>query len=78
MRSRWLKERMPGKSKVYGISRRPHALAITLKKLSNAILLNVRVGSDLLVVFKSEDGGVRAYMSKVGSKILQFHRSEKT
>ncbi len=78
LRSRWLKERMPGKSKVYGISRRPHALAITDEKLNSVMLLNVRVGSAPLVVFKSDDGGVRAYLSKIGSKILHFYRSEKT
>ncbi len=77
LRSRWLNERMPGKSKVYGISLRPHALAITDKKLNSVMLLNVRIGTAPLVVFKSDDGGVRAYISKVGAKTLQFYRAEK-
>jgi hypothetical protein len=68
----WLRERLPGKSKVYGISVGPFALAVDEKKLESEPLLNVTLGEDPVVVFKSRDGGVRAYISRADTVALVF------
>ncbi len=71
-RVEWLRARLPGKSMVYGISRGPFALAVTEERLASAPLLNTRVGKDSLVVYRSDDGGVRAFVSRIDSLQLAF------
>jgi hypothetical protein len=68
----WLRDRMPGKSMVYGITRGPFALAVTHARLDADTLLNTRVGRDSLVVHLGKDGGVRAFVSFADSLHLSF------
>jgi hypothetical protein len=71
-RVEWLKERLPGKSIVFGMSRGPFALAVTEERLSSSPLLNARVGMDSLVVYRSDDGGVRAFLARTDSLEFRF------
>ncbi len=71
-RVEWLRERLPGKSIVYGITRGSSALAVTGDRLASAPLLNTRVGRDSLVICRSDDGGVRAFVSRVNGLDFRF------
>lgn len=71
-RVEWLRERLPGKSMVYGITRGPFALAVNEDKLVSDPLLNVRVGRDSLVVHLGDDGGVRAFVSRADTLEFRF------
>jgi hypothetical protein len=71
-RVEWLRERLPGKSVVYGITRKPFSLAVTGERLASDSLLNARVGSDSLVVHLADDGGVRAFLSRADKRDLRF------
>ena len=73
-RANWLMKKMPGKSIVYGINRGPHALAFTEEKLEQQKLINVTVGDDPTVIVRSEDGGVRAFLSRTSNQTLHFHQ----
>jgi hypothetical protein len=69
-RARWLVEKMPGKTLVHGITRGPHALAIgdaNLKGLVTATLGEVKV-----VLWRSADGGARAYVAELDGKPLEL------
>lgn len=68
----WLKERMPAKTKVHGIVRGPHALAITDEKLLPDALFEADVGPDPIVIVRAGDGGVRAFVAMAGEKRLAF------
>lgn len=68
----WLKERLPAKTKVHGIVRGPHALAVSDEKLTPGAILNVDVGADPVVVMRAGDGGVRAYVAKKEETRLEF------
>jgi hypothetical protein len=68
----WLKERMPAKTKVHGITRGPFALAITDEKLAPGALFNAEVGADPIVIMRAGDGGVRAYVAMAGERRLTF------
>jgi hypothetical protein len=76
-RVEWLRDRLPGKDIVYGISRGPFSVAITAGRLEADPLLNLSVGDDSLVVFRGEDGGVRAFVSWSGDMSLEFRREGK-
>jgi len=71
-RSRWLTDRMPGKSLVHGINAGLHALAIEDAKLKPGQLLNVQTGELPVVVVRLPDGGVRAYVSRSRDRTLHF------
>ncbi len=77
-RTRWLVERMPGKSIVYGITEGPYAMAITNDKLTKSRLLNIKVGDNPVVVILSADEGVRAYRSQASGQTLHFYLSGQT
>lgn len=68
----WLRGRLPGKSMVYGITRGPFAVAVTGAKMDSVSLLVLGLGGDHVVVFKSRDGGVRAYIAQADSVALDF------
>lgn len=68
----WLRERMPAKTKVHGIVRGPHALAITDEKLVPGRFLEVEIGADPIVVVRAGDGGVRAFVAMAGERRLTF------
>jgi hypothetical protein len=68
----WLRERLPGKSIVYGVVRGPFAAAVTGGRLESDPLANIRVGEDPVVVFLAGDGGVRAYVARADSIDLHF------
>ena len=72
LRVEWLRERLPGKSMVYGITRGPFSLALTEDKLASDPLLNVRVGRDSVVVHLGDDGGVRAFVSRADTTEFRF------
>ncbi len=71
-RTHWLREKMPGKDFVYGMSRGPFALAVTEKKLESVPVLNVDLGGEPIVVARSSDGGVVAYSSRMDGRELHF------
>jgi hypothetical protein len=75
-RVEWLKDRLPGKSIVYGISRGPFSVAILRDRLETEPLIHTRVGEDSLVVYLGDDGGVRAFVSATGTSALSFHLHE--
>jgi hypothetical protein len=68
----WLEERMPAKTKVHGITRGPFALAITDERLAPGAIFNAEVGEDPVVMLRSGDGGVRAYVARAGERDLTF------
>ena len=68
----WLEARMPAKTKVHGITRGPFALAITDEKLAPGAVFNAEVGEDPVVMLRSGDGGVRAYVARAGDTQLTF------
>jgi hypothetical protein len=69
-RGNWLQDRLPGKELVHGIVRGPHALAVGDFGLGPNDTLNVELGGDPIVVLRSPDGGVRAYLAQGGEEIL--------
>jgi hypothetical protein len=71
-RVEWLRDRLPGKNIVYGISRGPFSVAITRDRLETDPLVHTRVGGDSLVVYLSDDGGVRAFVSAADTSPLSF------
>jgi hypothetical protein len=77
-RANWLMKKMPGKSIVYGINRCPHALAFTEGKLEQQKLINVTVGDDPMVIVRSEDGGVRSFLSQIKKQTLHFQQTKKS
>jgi hypothetical protein len=74
-RTEYLMDRMPGKDLVHGITRGPHALAISDFRLGPGQLFNVEVGDDPVVVIRTADAGVRAYVSRTKEKSLHFSRT---
>lgn len=60
-RSRWLVDRMPGKTKVHGVALGPHALAVTDESLAAGGKVVRKLGDAEIQVVRSRDGGVRAF-----------------
>jgi hypothetical protein len=73
-RARWLMDRLPGKALVHGITHGPHALAIADGALPKNTLHNFRVGEEPIVAARGSDGGVRAWLSRLGDRTLHFER----
>ncbi len=71
-RTDWLQERMPGKARVHGITRGPHAVAVTDERLVRGTLLHITVGDDPVLVTRTADGGIRAYVARAGDTVLHF------
>jgi hypothetical protein len=75
-RVEWLRDRLPGKALVYGIRRGPFTLAVAEEVMIADPVLNTEIGEDPLVVYRSEDGGVRAYLARTDSLDLRFEKGK--
>ena len=71
-RTQWLMERLPGKKLVHGIALGPHALAVVDDKLKTGQFLESKLGEESVLVARTLDGGVRAFLAKVDGKSLTF------
>jgi len=61
-RAQWLTEKMSGKTLVYGAAVGPHAVAVTDEALAGGTLVQVDLGGTPVVVSRTADGGVRAFI----------------
>jgi len=77
-RSRWLMERMPGKTLIHGIVRGPHAVAIPDAKARPGVLYDLKVGEDPVAAMRAPDGGVRAWLARIDGRMLHFERAGDT
>jgi len=75
--TKWLKGRLPGKKLIHGITLDPHALAVPDDKLNPGEFLQSELGEESVVVVGALDGGVRAFLAKVGEKSLTFKPGSK-
>ena len=66
-RSRWLVERMPGKTKVHGVALGPHALAVAERRLGVGDFVMRELGADRVIVARAADEGVRAFRVPAGA-----------
>lgn len=62
-RTAWLKDRMPGKKLIYGIHSGVHALAVTDEAFAAGELIRASLGEKKIIIVKSGDGGVRAFVN---------------
>ena len=62
-RTFYLKDRMPGKTLIYGVSSGAHQLAVLDSALVIGKPLQTRLGENGIIIFKSIDGGVRVYLN---------------
>ena len=60
-RTRWLRERLPGKTLVYGLRHGPHAVAVTPDALRGGTPREVTLGDLTVTVARTDDGGARAW-----------------
>jgi hypothetical protein len=67
-RAQWLTEKMSGKTLVYGAAVGPHAVAVTDTALAGGAPVQVDLGGTPVIFFRSEDGGVRAFIAKAGEQ----------
>jgi hypothetical protein len=68
-RANWLRDRMPGKELVHGITRGPHAIAVSDFGLGPSDTLGVDLGGEAITVIRGPDGGVRAYLKETSEEI---------
>jgi len=73
-RTEWLRDRMPGKELVYGITDGPHSLAVPDKKMKKGDLLGATLGEREVLVVRTSDNGVRAYIARRGKGGLTFRQ----
>ncbi len=73
-RAMWLQERMLGKTLVHGVTGGPHALAVTDTRLAPGQVVNAKLGDEAVVLLRTSDGGVRAWVRLHQGVPLQFHR----
>jgi hypothetical protein len=71
-RSRYNEERLPAKSRVFGLSSGPHALAIAEARLTPDEPLNLSLDGRPVVVYRSSDGGTRAFAASLSGVELRF------
>ena len=71
-RTEWLRDRLPGKTKIIGIVDAPHALAVTEERLGARALLMAEIGARSIVLLRAPDGGVRAFRATVDGDSLTF------
>jgi len=62
-RTMYLKDRMPGKKLVYGISHGVHQLAVVDSVLTEKKPLDAKLGDSKILILKSADGGVRVFLT---------------
>lgn len=77
-RALWLREKLPGKAKIHGVTSGPHALAVTDGRLSSGAVVNTMVGDEPVVLLRGKDGGVRAWIRRPEGIPLQFVRQGET
>ena len=77
-RSRWLVERMPGKTLVYGAVVGAHAVAVTDAAVAGGTILNVDLGGTPVTVYRGGDGGVRAFVARAGGADLVLQADPKS
>ena len=70
-RVEWLRDRLPAKSIVYGVSRGPFSVAVTGDRLKTDPIIHTRVGGDSLVIQKDDDGGVRAFVAAADDSLSE-------
>ena len=71
-RARWLVDRMPGKTLVYGAAIGAHAVAVTDQAFVNDAPPRVRLGKDPVVFHRGGDGGVRAFVARLDGQEIVF------
>jgi len=76
-RAQWLADRMPGKTVVYGASIGPHAIAVTDGALEEG-LVEGTLGGTPVVLSRSSDGGVRAFVARVDGEEIELGRDPET
>jgi hypothetical protein len=69
-RSRWLAEKMPGKTLVHGIARGPHALAVTDGAARGVV--TAALGETRAVLWRGADAGVYAWVAELDGRRLEF------
>jgi len=74
-RSRWLMERMPGKTLIHGIVRGPNAMAIPDAKAKPGVLYDLKVGEDPVTALRTADGGIHAWLARLDGRTLHFERA---
>lgn len=77
-KTKWLKERLPAKKLVYGVTLGPHAMAVPDNRLSPGEFLDTQMGEEKVIVVRGLDGGVRAFVARAGKKTLTFRKEKKT
>ncbi|UCF67279.1 MAG: DUF3179 domain-containing protein [Acidobacteriota bacterium] len=75
-RTEWLRQRMPAKALVHGITRGPHAVAVADGRLSAGGFVQGEIGELPLVVARVPDGGVRAHVARSDGVTLVFENQE--
>lgn len=65
-RAQWLADRMPGKTLVHGAALGTHAVAVTDEALAGGKTPLARLGEVSVIFERGADGGVRAWVDRVG------------
>jgi len=73
-RAVWLRQKMPGKTLVHGLTSGLHALAVTDGRLVPGAVVNSMVGEQAVVLLRGADGGVRAWTRLHGGVDMQLVR----
>ena len=68
----WSESGLPGKELVHGILRGDAALAVADQRVLRGGLHSLEVGGEAIVMLRSDDGGVRAYVARAGERALRF------
>jgi len=69
----WLQERMPGKTKIFGIKLGPETVALPVESLPVGSLKQLELDEEPLVIHHGP-GGARAYLAKVGGRKRSFEK----
>jgi len=81
-RTFYLKEQLPGKSKIFGITSGPHALAVDERIFDKDDLIHAAIDTMQIIIIRTEDNGVRAYKNQFGkfeqSDSGEFYRDART
>lgn len=77
-RTEWLRDRMPGKELVHGITEGPHALAVRDKDITRGAPLRATLGEGPVLVVRASDNGVRAYRARTSEGGLNLRQDTKS
>ena len=75
-RTEWLRDRMPAKEKIVGISVGPFALAVRDERLETGQVVLGSLGEEPVIVARALDGGVRAFRTSIGDRSLTFEEGD--